>query len=67
MLGKNSVHRCLFRIINENYDLIHISRKEEKTPAVQQRRQFANRRRLGRTSSCGILLNPRFDMPSSFI
>ncbi|CAF0738328.1 unnamed protein product [Adineta steineri] len=35
----------------------NVSRKEEKKSAVEERRQFSTRRRLGRTSSRGILLN----------
>ncbi|CAF1350236.1 unnamed protein product, partial [Adineta ricciae] len=36
----------------------NVSKKEERKSAVEQRRTFAAMRRLGRTSSCGILLNP---------
>lgn len=39
-----------------------ISRKEDRKSAVEHRRHFASRRRLGRTSSCGIVLNTRFDV-----
>ncbi|CAF0930923.1 unnamed protein product [Rotaria sordida] len=39
----------------------NVSRKGEKKPAVLQRRQFATRRRLGRTSSCGVVLDTTSD------
>ena len=69
MLGKNEFSTKNFsQRINEKISkyLIHLSRKEGKKSAVEQRHQYATRRRLGRTSSCGILLNTRFDIDPSF-
>ena len=69
MLGTKNFLREYFRMTNQHVKeyLIRISRNEGKKSAVEQRRQFATRRRLGRTSSCGILLNTRFGILPSFI
>ena len=45
----------------------YVSKKEEKKSAVEQKRQFAIRRRLQRTSSCGVILNIRFEIDFAFV
>ena len=69
MLGKiDGRERSDLKVMLEvKSSLIDLSRKEEKKSAVEQRRQFATRRRLMRTSSCGILLDTRFGIHPALI